>query len=42
LGTPGVAKKIAADLRKRHSGWLYKAARAMEQATVSDWKQWRE
>jgi hypothetical protein len=42
LGTPGAAKKIAADLRKRPAGWLYKAARAMEQATVGDWKQWRE
>jgi hypothetical protein len=42
LGTPGAAKKITADLRKRPSEWLYKAARAMEQAIVSDWKQWRE
>jgi hypothetical protein len=42
LGTPGVAKKIAADLRKRDSNWLYKAGRAMEQATITDWKQWRE
>ena len=42
LGTPKAAGKIAADLRKRRSDWLYKAARAMEQATVTDWKQWRE
>jgi hypothetical protein len=42
LGTPKAAGKIAADLRKRPPGWLYKAARAMEQATISDWKQWRE
>jgi Uncharacterized protein conserved in bacteria (DUF2252) len=42
LGTPKAAGKIAADLRKRPDDWLYKAARAMEQAIVSDWKQWRE
>ena len=41
LGTKNTAGKIAADLRKRPAGWLYKAARAMEQATTSDWKQWR-
>lgn len=41
LGTPGAAKKIAADLRKRPSRWLFNAARAMEWATIQDWKQWR-
>jgi hypothetical protein len=41
LGTPGAAKQIAADLRKRPAQWLYKAAQAMERATISDWKQWR-
>ena len=41
LGTPNAAKKIAADLRKRPSQWLYNAAQAMEQATIRDWKQWR-
>ena len=41
LGTPGAGKKIAADLRKRPGDWLFQAARAMEQATVRDWKQWR-
>jgi hypothetical protein len=41
LGTKNAAGKIAADLRKRPAGWLYKAAKAMEQATTSDWKQWR-
>ena len=41
LGTKNVAGKIVADLRKRPAGWLYKAAKAMEEATVSDWKQWR-
>ena len=41
LGTHGAAKKIAADLRKRPSDWLFKAARAMEDATRTDWKAWR-
>jgi hypothetical protein len=41
LGTPGAAKKIATDLRKRHPEWLYEASRAMERATIEDWKQWR-
>ncbi len=41
LGTPGAAKKIVADLRKRPSRWLYNAAQAMERATIRDWKQWR-
>ena len=41
LGTPGVAKKIAADLRKRSSLWLHKASQAMVRATTNDWKQWR-
>lgn len=41
LGTPGAAKKIAADLRKRPTDWLYKAGRAMQRATTEDWKQWR-
>jgi hypothetical protein len=41
LGTKNVAGKIAADLRKRPTGWLYKAANAMKEATKNDWKQWR-
>lgn len=41
LGTPNVAKKITADLRQRRPVWLYEAARAMERATIEDWKQWR-
>jgi hypothetical protein len=41
LGTPGAAKKIAADLRKRPGDWLYKAGRTMEHVTMDDWKQWR-
>jgi hypothetical protein len=42
LGSKSVAGKIAANLRKRPSGWLYKAAKAMEEATINDWKQWRD
>jgi hypothetical protein len=41
LGTKNAAKKIAGDLRRRPAHWLYKAAQAMEQGTLSDWKQWR-
>jgi hypothetical protein len=42
LGTPGAARAIAADLRKRPSRWLFNAAQAMEWATINDWKQWRK
>jgi Uncharacterized protein conserved in bacteria (DUF2252) len=42
LGTKNAAKNIAADLRKRPSQWLCNAARAMEQATIVDWKLWRD
>ena len=42
LGTPSAVKKIAADLRKRPSRWLFNAAQAMESATINDWKQWRK
>jgi uncharacterized protein (DUF2252 family) len=42
LGTPAAVKKIAADLRKRPSRWLFNAAQAMEWATINDWKQWRK
>ena len=40
-GTRNAAKLIANDLRKRPSQWLCKAAQAMEQATLADWKHWR-
>ena len=42
LGTKNAVAKILADLRKRSSRWLYDAARAMEWATINDWKQWRK
>ncbi len=41
LGTKNAARKIAADLRKRPAQWLSQNATAMEQATLTDWKQWR-
>jgi hypothetical protein len=41
LGTKSAVAKILADLRKRPSRWLYDAARAMEGATINDWKRWR-
>jgi hypothetical protein len=41
LGTPGAARSIQADLRKRSRHWLRKAARAMYDATIADWKHWR-
>lgn len=42
LGTPDAVKKIAADLRQRRPQWLYEASKAMERATIDDWKQWRK
>lgn len=41
LGTRGAGKKIQADLRKRPGKWLQKAAGAMVEATLADWKEWR-
>jgi hypothetical protein len=41
LGTKNSVARIIADLRQRPSRWLYKAARAMEEATINDWKAWR-
>jgi hypothetical protein len=38
LGTKSAAKKVGADLRDRHPKWLFKAAEAMKQATIDDWK----
>lgn len=34
-------KVILADLKKREPGWLDKAALAMQDATLKDWKNWR-
>lgn len=41
LGTKGAARKIRLDLGKRPSKWLQKAATAIVEITLADWKQWR-
>jgi hypothetical protein len=41
LGT-GKAKTLAADLGKRRRGWLFNAARAMEQQTLADFEEYRK
>lgn len=41
LGTPGTAKRILADLKKRSPDWLHESATAMVKATTADWRQWR-
>jgi hypothetical protein len=33
-------KEVMADLAKRHSNWLHRAAANMVAATRSDWKEW--
>lgn len=42
LGTPRQRKAIVQDLGRRKLGWLLKAARRMRDATLADWRQWRE
>jgi hypothetical protein len=41
LGSTGAQSRIRADLRKRETGWLLKAARQMVKAVTGDWKEWR-
>ena len=41
LGTKGAGRKIQLDLRTRPAKWLQKAATAMVEATLADWKDWR-
>jgi hypothetical protein len=36
------AKTLAADLHKRPKGWLYRAAKAMEKATLADFEEYRK
>jgi len=36
------ARAIQADLRKRASGWLPKAAEKMLKAVTQDWEEWRK
>ena len=40
LGTAGAQSRIVADLKKRDSIWLLKAARQMSKAVSADWKAW--
>jgi hypothetical protein len=42
LGNPRQRAAIRRDLRKRKGAWLLKAARAMRNATVEDWRAWRD
>jgi len=42
LGTSGARARILADVKKRDSAWLLKAARQMAKAVSSDWKEWRK
>ena len=42
LGTPRAAKEISAHLRRLPAGWLTKATRAMTNAIVGEWEQWRD
>ena len=42
LGDSQAIAAIRADLQKRNSKWLVKAAEAMAEATQDDWKQWRK
>ena len=41
LGMPRQRKAILRDLGKRKGDWLYTAARAFRDATIRDWRQWR-
>jgi len=41
LGTPGAAKAILADLKKRKAGWLHRAAKQMFHSTKQDHKDWK-
>jgi hypothetical protein len=41
-GDRAAARRIAADLKARKANWLYRAARAMADATMKDWKAWKK
>jgi uncharacterized protein DUF2252 len=41
LGTPRAIPAIKRDLARRKGRWLHKAAKAMFQVTLDDWKFWR-
>jgi hypothetical protein len=42
MGSPRQRDAIRSDLRKRKATWLLKAARAMRNATIQDWNDWRQ
>jgi hypothetical protein len=42
LGSPGQRARILADLRRRSSRWLSRAAGCMAQAVERDWRRWRK
>jgi hypothetical protein len=42
LGSPRQRAAITRDLRKRKEDWLLQAARAMRNATLEDWREWRD
>ncbi len=41
LGSPSAVPAIKRDLAHRKGRWLHKAAKAMMQVTLDDWKMWR-
>ena len=41
LGTRAAVARVQNDLAKRSAGWLFRSAKAMRDAVVSDWKEWR-
>jgi hypothetical protein len=42
FGTPRAIDAVKEDLAKRKGKWLHKAAKAMLEATLKDWKEWRK
>lgn len=42
LGTGRAREAILADLKRRKNGWLEEAATQMRDATVKDWREWRQ
>jgi hypothetical protein len=42
LGTPRQRDSVLRDLRRRKADWLRVAARRMRDATMNDWRQWRD
>src|SRR5262249_49765904 len=41
-GSTEAVSKVKRDLMRQDKGWLRKAARRMEETTISDWKQWKK